>query len=88
MQLLAAFHDTINTWSIVNMLSIELHWLITDIVFDLGNRQWAEALALYQRSETYINGAQGKVLKDADFIKFAYLSQDLPVLLDLVSSGQ
>jgi len=53
-----------------------------------GNRQWAEALALYQRSETYIHQAQGKVLRDSDFAKFAFLSKDLPVLLDLVSSGK
>jgi len=53
-----------------------------------GNRQWAEALALYQRSETYIHQAEGKVLRDSDFTKFASLSKELPVLLDLVSSGK
>lgn len=29
-----------------------------------------------------------KVLRDSDFAKFAFLSKDLPVLLDLVSSGK
>nr|CAG4648606.1 EOG090X04NF [Polyphemus pediculus] len=53
-----------------------------------GNRQWAEALALYQRSETYIHQAEGKSLGDRDFKKYAPLIQGLSVLLDSVSSGK
>ena len=35
-----------------------------------GNRQWAEALALYQRSETYIHQAEGKVEQTDFYLKF------------------
>ncbi len=53
-----------------------------------GNRQWAEALALYQRAETYINQAEGKKLGDSEFTKYALVGQDLAHLRSLVNSGK
>lgn len=53
-----------------------------------SNRQWAEALALYQRAESYINQAEGKKLTDNDFKKYTPVSQDLGNLRGLVSSGK
>lgn len=53
-----------------------------------SNRQWAEALALYQRSETYITQAEGKNLKDNDFKKYNAARQDLTSLRNLVNSGK
>ena len=44
-----------------------------------GNRQWAEALALYQRSETYIHQAQGKV-KHLNYHFKLYLTTLLPTI--------
>lgn len=53
-----------------------------------GNRQWAEALALYQRAEMYISQADGKKLRDGDFLKYGILGNDLPSLRGLVNSGK
>lgn len=53
-----------------------------------GNRQWAEALALYQRAETYIGQADGKKTSDPDFAKYSNLGKELVHLRDLVSSGK
>nr|SVE91085.1 EOG090X04NF [Daphnia sinensis] len=53
-----------------------------------GNRQWAEALALYQRAETYINQSEGKKLGDSEFTKYSRVGQDLAHLRSLVNSGK
>ena len=53
-----------------------------------GNRQWAEALALYQRAETYINQAEGKKLADSEFAKYGRVGQDLAHLRSQVNSGK
>jgi len=55
-----------------------------------GNRQWAEALALYQRVETYISQTEGKKWKlvDAEFAKYSKLGKDLTHLRSQVSSGK
>ncbi len=53
-----------------------------------GNRQWAEALALYQRAETYINQTEGKQLGDSEFTKYSRVGQDLVHLRSLVNSGK
>lgn len=53
-----------------------------------GNRQWAEALALYQRAELYIGQAEGKKPRDADFTKYEALGQELSQLRNLVASGK
>nr|CAG4641629.1 EOG090X04NF [Eurycercus lamellatus] len=53
-----------------------------------GNRQWTEALALYQQAEMYINQADGKKLKDSEFTKYTRLEKDLSQLRGLVSSGK
>ena len=55
-----------------------------------ANRQWAEALALYQRAETYINQTEGKKWKlvDTEFAKYSKLAKDLTHLRGQVSSGK
>ena len=53
-----------------------------------GNRQWAEALALYQRSEMYIGQADGKKVRDPDFAKYDHLGKELSSLRGLVNSGK
>nr|CAG4644727.1 EOG090X04NF [Leptodora kindtii] len=53
-----------------------------------GNRQWAEALALYQRAESYIVQSEGRKLKSTDLSKYAGLGEDLTSLRNLVSSGK
>nr|CAG4646195.1 EOG090X04NF [Macrothrix elegans] len=53
-----------------------------------SNRQWVEALALYQRAETYISQSEGKALKDQDFKKYALTKQDWSQLRNLVHSGK
>jgi len=53
-----------------------------------GNRQWAEALALYQRAETYITQAEPKSLIEKDFQKYSRVGKELPHLRNQVSSGK
>lgn len=53
-----------------------------------GNRQWAEALALYQRAELYIGQADGKKVRDPDFVKYGQLGNELANLRGLVNSGK
>lgn len=53
-----------------------------------GNRQWAEALALYQRAETYITQVKGQRLTDADLSKYNCVGEQLPQLLENLSSGK
>lgn len=53
-----------------------------------GNSQWTEALALYQRAETYVKQAEGKKLSDSEFTKYALAGQDLAHLHSLVNAGK
>nr|CAG4640797.1 EOG090X04NF [Eulimnadia texana] len=53
-----------------------------------GNRQWPEALALYQRAEAYISQTVNKKLTDEDFSSYSSIQKEIAQLTGLVSSGK